>query len=755
MPGPGTWAAAGIAATLAACGPKPPATQPPPTCRAAFEARDWPAVATACTGRGEAAWAALGRAWVAAQDMSLAEARSILQDYGRGEPAFDAVFLAGYVHVRSRDEAAIVQGRAWLWRAYFGFVMLGRNASAAYVAVYLSHAPRPEVRLADALQLAEIAVARATASGDPRARGAAETARAEALDHLGMADEARDGFTLADSLLAPWPDKLGYAYLKHGVFLDDLGDEASLRTALRYFGEAEVQLHRAVDVGVVSEATMRSVTLGIHLNRADTLAKLGTSDDLDQATAALEIAVNDEDEQQRIALVQAFIAARRGDLATAEARFAAAEVSDPDYAARFALELATSHRRAGRPVEAERAYREAIAAVERARLATGGVELRPWALAHRSAPYLGLLGLLAEQGRGEDALVVAESLHARAWLEAVVASPDQPGRTTDDALRDLRLRRQGVSEPALDRDAVFTRVGDREALVFTVGPDAIWRGHVRAGRVDYVRLSAADLAAVTELRRSPTDPMVAERAAAALLPVDLGAGNEPLVIVAGGELASLPFAALRRGGRYLIEDRPLVRVPGLAALQCRSGSWSGHRVFVGDARGNLPAAADEVRQLAGPDALIGQAATRAVVMGARDAALLHVAVHGLVTSAGGGLELADGTLTAAEVLESRLAPRLVVLTGCETAGSADAEAWGGFPSAFLAAGAGQVVATLRPVKDADAAAFAAQFYAQPDSVDPVIRTATAQRAMIAAGQPASAWSSFTVWGVGPCDVPAR
>ncbi|MEZ4404473.1 MAG: CHAT domain-containing protein [Kofleriaceae bacterium] len=229
---------------------------------------------------------------------------------------------------------------------------------------------------------------------------------------------------------------------------------------------------------------------------------------------------------------------------------------------------------------------------------------------------------------------------------------------------------------------------------------------------------------------------------------DRGAA-EPLYVVAEGALAGVPFAALRVGGRYLIEARPVARVPGLAVLGCRPRAWTPARVFLGDAAGDLPRATEEVRRLGGAGALVGPAATQAALASSRDAALLHAAVHGRVTAAGGALELADGTVTAAEILEQQIAPREVVLTGCATAAARDAEAWGGFPSAFLAAGSQNVVATLRSVADADAATMAAAYDAAAPALGPVGRLAAAQR-QLAPTHPASSWAFFSVWGDADC-----
>jgi CHAT domain-containing protein len=191
-------------------------------------------------------------------------------------------------------------------------------------------------------------------------------------------------------------------------------------------------------------------------------------------------------------------------------------------------------------------------------------------------------------------------------------------------------------------------------------------------------------------------------------------------------------------------------------MRCQTHAPGGAPVFIGDAAGDLPHAAAEVRALAAlhhVPAQLGAAATRAAVLASRDAAWLHLAVHGEVGPEGGTLSLRDGPFAAASVLREHLAPAVVVLAGCSTATGADLESWTGFPSAFLAAGSRFVIATTRSVGDDAAAAVMQTFYAQPAALDPVARLVAAQRG-VAARVPATAWASFAAWGVVGCDVDA-
>jgi hypothetical protein len=376
-------------------------------------------------------------------------------------------------------------------------------------------------------------------------------------------------------------------------------------------------------------------------------------------------------------------------------------------------------------------------------------------LSRRARPYEELLVLLVEQDRGVDALVIAESLHARAWLDVVLGQGADRVTTAEVALAAARIRqRLGVaSAPPLDGESLIATIGDREALVFLTVDEAIWRAHIAHRRVAFRRVPPDAIDLVRRFRAAPGDPAISERAAAALLPAELSTGGDPLYVIATGPLADVPFAALRWRGRYLIDHRPVARLPGLAALRCGSSTWDQRAIVLGDSRGNLPAAAREVHELAAAmevSAGVGQAVSRAALGSARGAGLLHIAAHGIMAASRRALVLADGTLTAADVLDAGLDPRVVVLSGCATAASNDAESWDGFPSAFLAAGSRYVVATLRSVEDTAAARVTAAYYAQPASLDPVERLAAAQR-QLSATLPVVDWASFAAWGSAGCE----
>ncbi|MEZ4401324.1 MAG: CHAT domain-containing protein [Kofleriaceae bacterium] len=728
---------ASVAATLTVAGCHARAQD---GCAHALATRDWTKAAARCAERP--AEAQLAKAWLAFKAGSADEALRLVEPLVGTSVDSDAAYLAGYLRAqlgRGEDEA-----RELMKRALAGFQQRGRHHDSARAASFLSRMPRPGARFEDALRYAELAVAEAAREEDPRALGTAATALAEVYEQIGMAEPARDAFFRAEESLRGIPADLAFTYLKHGNFLIDLNADDEIRAGLGYLAAARDMNRRAAGTGEPDHV----IALAVALNRVAGLAQLG-----DVEAAAAEAAAipttDDPAEARRLALVKGYVAARRGALGEAEALFVVADVGEVelDYRWRIALELGRAHRRTGDHATAERYLREAVEISERLRAESATPELRPWVLGSRRAAHVELVGLLAEQGRAVDALAVAESLHARTWLDTVHASAPSAGGA--GALLDARVRRQARAWPALAAPALLDRLGRREAVVIFVSGDQIWRVHVAAQHAEIVALSADDLVAITRFRESPGDAVVAARAATALLPAGIEHGEMPLYVVANGAAADLPFAALRPGGQLLIARRSVVRLPGLAALGCRTGTWTDERVFLGDAGGDLPRAADEVRREGGVTARIGPAADRVAFRSAARAALLHAAVHSRLTSRGSALALADGIVTAADILDEGLAPRTVVLTGCATSAGADGEGFDTFPSAFLAAGSRYVVATLRAVDDADAATVVRAYYGEPEGLGPVERLARAQR-VILDRVPVEAWASFTVWGDAAC-----
>ncbi len=135
-----------------------------------------------------------------------------------------------------------------------------------------------------------------------------------------------------------------------------------------------------------------------------------------------------------------------------------------------------------------------------------------------------------------------------------------------------------------------------------------------------------------------------------------------------------------------------------------------------DPRGDLPGAAAEVERLDWPRLQKG-AATRAAVLEAleRHPRWLHYSGHGSLGVSSpweAWLLLADGKLSALDILAGAWPMRTVVLSGCETgAGQSLANhEQVGLAQAFVVAGSQSVIAPDRRVSDAEATRFTRLFY---------------------------------------------
>ena len=211
----------------------------------------------------------------------------------------------------------------------------------------------------------------------------------------------------------------------------------------------------------------------------------------------------------------------------------------------------------------------------------------------------------------------------------------------------------------------------------------------------------------------------------------LGPAETPLAVVADGELAAVPFAALRdaRHRRYLIEAHPIRFTVSLqeerrSPSHPRLAEWG--VVIIADPAfdisehpgpSRLADAVAETRAIAAmyprPMIVPDTQATRSAVEGAlRSASLVHYAGHAVYNDerpeqsylllAPGRGDMGDGLLTAADLarLDLSHAP-VVVLAACETAttGRGRTSGFTGFTGALLAAGAEGVVGGLWQVDD--------------------------------------------------------
>jgi len=251
-----------------------------------------------------------------------------------------------------------------------------------------------------------------------------------------------------------------------------------------------------------------------------------------------------------------------------------------------------------------------------------------------------------------------------------------------------------------------------------------------------------------------------------------------LIVIPGGELHMLPWAALRLSEGWLVERAIIQLAPSLTTPQRlgevvptagRVALLIGCGTFQGRAP-DLPGVPDEVAAVAMRldtpfDILVDADASCAGLTerGARGElarySLLHIASHAQMLSKRGRaahLKLWDDDLGLGEIARLKLGGALVVLSACE---GADAELLPGeevlsLSRAFIAAGARAVIASLWPVYDQAAIALMGRFYSHlKASGDAVLALALAQREL-AGSAPGAAdllasprcWASFLIMG---------
>ncbi|HEU0302563.1 MAG TPA: CHAT domain-containing protein [Longimicrobium sp.] len=262
----------------------------------------------------------------------------------------------------------------------------------------------------------------------------------------------------------------------------------------------------------------------------------------------------------------------------------------------------------------------------------------------------------------------------------------------------------------------------------------------------------------------------------------LGGEGTGLVVVADGDLASVPFAALRdaRRGRYLVQDHPVRYAVSLREARRAPGPGSGMEpaVFVADPAfapaehpglRRLQGAAAEARSIAAeyPRPLVladGRATGANVAAALGRARVVHYAGHAVfdderpersyLVLAPEPARPGSGRMTAEELsrLELRQAP-LVVLAACRSvnAGRGRAGGFTGLAGALLAAGARGVVGGMWEVDDERTRPLMVEFHRAYRALgDGPAALRSAQLWMLRSEDPAlrspAAWAGFRYAG---------
>jgi hypothetical protein len=247
------------------------------------------------------------------------------------------------------------------------------------------------------------------------------------------------------------------------------------------------------------------------------------------------------------------------------------------------------------------------------------------------------------------------------------------------------------------------------------------------------------------------------------------AGAKRVVFSPRGLGNLLPWSVATQQARWHTDTgapMPLVIVPTLNILShllVRAGDSPLERrvstcLVVGNPTGDLPHSDWEAREVAalfGVKPLIGPGADRRTVLEELSRAdVVHLATHARFSSTdplASEIVLADGSITAREILQQRVNSKLIVLSACETGQSATmrGDELAGMSQAFLQAGARTLVASLWRVSDPATAELMTEFYRTcdrgADKAEALSVAAARMRANAGTAHPFF-WGAFTLIG---------
>lgn len=310
---------------------------------------------------------------------------------------------------------------------------------------------------------------------------------------------------------------------------------------------------------------------------------------------------------------------------------------------------------------------------------------------------------------------------------------------------------------------------------------AITRSTARMHVIGYGKREIDAWAADLRLALSSDDAARAQPHACAMYralvaPMDDLLAGRRLVVVADGDLADVPFAALKnpQSGNFLIEEAEIIVSPSANAhVQKRPRAAVGaerHALIVGDPAvvnlRRLPGAAREARTIARNYTRVTlltdtAASIDAFRREARRSDLIHVAAHALVGSrdpAQSALVFAQahagtGLMPLREIASLRLDHNpIVVLAGCQTGIAAPGKgSIRRISSAFLAAGAKSVFASLWNIDDGATLEFSVALHRHlKNGVAPSSALRQTQIEMLRSpdtGLRTSVWSAFSVYSL--------
>ncbi|MGO9830807.1 MAG: CHAT domain-containing protein [Myxococcaceae bacterium] len=400
---------------------------------------------------------------------------------------------------------------------------------------------------------------------------------------------------------------------------------------------------------------------------------------------------------------------------------------------------------------ARSAFEAAIAQVESQRHQLLDPSLQAAPIGSREEPYDALFELFAENRDAQGALSTLKQSLASRLGEEVAEASGSAGHEVKDALG-RNAARQKLDEATRELPQAERSAGrDARFVAFVTTETHAWALiHGAGGAVVLpVALAPQVLCGLMERFGQDFDEEAAAQLGAALFPAStLALLGHRFAIILPRCARNFPVAAVHVGNGTLMEVAVVSVAPDVSTVTFRSaGEDAAAGMVVADPRQDLPAARQEAEwtgRLAKAEVRAGPLA-QGTPLSHSAGRLLHFATHTTVDVAGPELVLSDSNLTVADILRRRLHADLVVLAACHSGSKLQATVAESLSTAFLRAGSGAVLATLRSVEDAFAFDVVRAFYAQGGLDDPAGALSNVQR-QLARKEPPARWAAFFVAG---------
>lgn len=449
------------------------------------------------------------------------------------------------------------------------------------------------------------------------------------------------------------------------------------------------------------------------------------------------------------------------------------------------LMIGLVHKKDGNIAQAISFLKDSIVIIERMRASFRAENIRALVVEDRIAVYELLIELLSESNQGVEALAYVEKTKARILLDrfqdprmkvipGVKPSTADAVRNTLRRLQDnQKARNEGRTIASLEAEELNEKIATEDkkyqraleelrysnreyasiisgdivpiaAVQKLLSDDMVMLEYYVGARKTLIFVcSKSGLAVVTsnasyrelepqirefrnriEVGADNYQPLATQLYSTLIAPVESQIQGKRLCVVPHGASHFLPFHALMKGDRYLIEDHEVFYASSSSVLKYafEKRKLSTDKILiVGDPAGNLRLAQEEAQSVAGvfnsPKLLLGNDATKTRVMEALSGVdIIHFATHAMLNKENpllSELRLSNGTsLSVVDIYGVEINASLVTLSACQTnlGKLTNGDEVIGLTRAFIFSGVPSLVTSLWETRDDSTSRLMVAFY---------------------------------------------